>query len=537
MIGADVLALSLKKHGIEYVLGIPGHESVVLRSFKEYGLKFITTRHEQAAAFAADGAGRITRCPAIICYSTFGPGATNLLTGVASAFSERSPLIAFCPQVKKENYHPSEGHQSLDLVSIFKPVTKYAVQIDKVEALSKEVAIAYKIACEERQGPVFITAFLDVLEASADSLEIIEPLTKSLLPLPTEEEMAPVLQLINGSEKPLLVIGGVINRLNIHKELKDFVARSNIPVIATFHGKSSLPEYIKNYLGVISSHEWGAFGSVFEQSDLILFIGHDFAEGKIHKCWQKGTKKQVISINTTKNLLFHICNFDIEVVGDIGKILSWFAVNYKSKVSSQYLDFCCSFHRRRIKYLIKPTTKLNDAKNYFIEIRKHLREEDILVLDVGIHKHLGGLILERNAPNSILFSNGLSSAGFGFPASIGAKMFSPNKELFCISGDGGFLMNIQELETIIREKIKINIILFEDKEYGLIRQYQEISYDFNYGTKFDNPDFKKICDAFGLDYYKIRSIDDIGPSMELARSNENSSIIHIKAHYDYSKLL
>jgi acetolactate synthase-1/2/3 large subunit len=160
-----------------------------------------------------------------------------------------------------------------------------------------------------------------------------------------------------------------------------------------------------------------------------------------------------------------------------------------------------------------------------------------LVLDVGIHKHLGGLILERNYPNSILFSNGLSSAGFGFPAAIGVKLINPWKEVICITGDGGFLMNIQDLETIVREGIKLIIILFEDKEYGLIRQYQEINYGFNYGTKFNNPEMEDISRAFGLDYYKISSLKEVKEKLILARERKGSSLLHIEAIYDYGKLI
>jgi len=538
MIGADILALSFKAHGINYLLGIPGHESVIMNSFQKYGLEFITTRHEQAAAFAADGVGRIKHYAGVVCYSTFGPGATNLLTGVASAFSDRSPLIAFCPQVKNGNYHPTEGHQSLDLVSIFKPVTKYAVQINQVEDISKEVAIGFKIASSERQGPVFLTSPLDVLETEAEALQIVEPLPIEPLPFPASEKMNLLLKLIQESTKPLLIVGGVINRLVAHKELNDFVAKLKIPVITTFLGKSSLPESTENCLGTISSHELWAFDSIFEVCDLILFIGYDFAEGKIHKCWQKGTPKKIISINTITHSLPHIFNFELEVEGNVGEILKWLTANYRGNGNfNQYLNFCSDFRRQRIKFLTTPTLNGSNAKNYFIEIRKYLKDADILVLDVGIHKHLGGLILERNMSNSIVFSNGLSSAGFGFPAALGVKLISPEQEVFCITGDGGFMMNFQELETIVRRKIKLIIILFEDKEYGLIKQYQRMNYDFNYGTKFENPDFSFISRAFGLDYSRVESVDNIGACIESARLSKNSSLIHIETHYDYSKLL
>jgi len=530
---AELLVRCLENEGVEYIFGLPGEENLeLLQALKQSSIQFITTRHEQGAAFMADVYGRLTG-KAGVCLSTLGPGATNLMTGVADANLDRAPLVAITGQVGTDRMH-IESHQYLDLVAMFAPVTKWNKQIVRPNNTPEIVRKAFRMAQTESPGAVHI----DLPENIAAMVAEGKPLRAmpSAVPVASEESLQRAAIAISQASYPMILVGNGAIRNRASEEITRFAKALNIPVTNTFMGKGVLDYTDRRSLWTVGLQQRDYVACALDESDLIVAIGYDLIEYGPKK-WNPSGDRPIVHIAPTPAEIDSSYIPTVEVVGDISDALSEIgkrihrpASKSGGEMSPRFASLRADMQKNYEQYAddegfpIKPQKLLYD-------LRQVLDPEDVVISDVGAHKMWVARHYHCARPNTCLISNGFASMGIAIPGAVAAKLVHPNRKVVAVTGDGGFMMNCQELETAHRLGLAFVTIIFNDGGYGLIEWKQESSYQESSYIKFNNPDFVMLAESMSLKGYRIESAADFLPTLKEALAQNVSVVIDCPIDY------
>ena len=527
---AELLVQCLENEGVQYVFGLPGEENLhVLEALKTSSIQFITTRHEQGAAFMADVYGRLTG-KAGVCLSTLGPGATNLMTGVADANLDGAPLVAITGQVGTDRMH-IESHQYLDLVAMFAPVTKWNKQIVRPSITPEVVRKAFKRSQTEKPGAVHI----DLPENIAAMPVEGKPLNKDN----SEKTYASFASIraaagaISQAVNPIILVGNGAIRAHASDAVTQFATQMNIPVVNTFMGKGVIPYTHPLALWSVGLQQRDFITCGFDNTDLVIAIGYDLIEFSPKKWNPEGTIP-IIHIAATSSEIDSSYIPQVEIVGDISDSLNEilkladrhnkpnpYSISLRSNIRADYEEYA-----NDDEFPIKPQKLIYD-------LRQVMGPDDIVISDVGAHKMWIARHYHCHSPNTCIISNGFAAMGIAIPGALAAKLVYPDRKVVAATGDGGFMMNCQELETALRVGTPFVTLIFNDGGYGLIEWKQENQFGLGNSSfvHFGNPDFVKFAESMGLKGYRVESVADFVPLLKEALAQDVPAVIDCRVDY------
>ena len=537
MKASDLFVKCLEEEGVERIFGVPGEENAdVMISLNDSKIDFVLCRHEQAAAFAADAYGRLTG-KAGVCLATLGPGATNLVTGLADANMDRAPVVAIIGQGSTKRLH-KESHQNMDSVAMMRPISKWSQSILSADNITEVVRKAFKVAVAEKPGVTVIELPEDLAKLDVGDT----PLTpvKVRRPAADHKAIAQAVDLIGKASNPIILAGNGAIRKRAAAQLSRLAQKTGIGVVNTFMGKGAVSMHDEHCLYTMGLGSGDYNNLAFDDADLVISCGYDLVEYS-PSAWNRKNQetKKIIHIDFWEAEVDKDYQPDVEVVGDLADAL-WqlnealnqkfegklplFEVKKRSELREKLTqDFAAEKDDTSIP--VKPQKILWD-------VRQVLGDEDILLSDVGAHKMWISRYFQCVEPNTCLISNGFCTMGFAMPGSIGAKIAFPERRVLSISGDAGFMMNVQDLETAVRRKLNIVAMVWEDGEYGLIKWKQQNGFDGKHSDlAFTNPDFEALASSFGMWGKKVTSTDQIVPLLEEAFSQEGPALISVPVDY------
>lgn len=525
---AELFIRCLENEGVDKIFGIPGEENLhVMDALRNSSIEFITVRHEQAAAFMADVHGRLTG-KAGVCLATLGPGATNLITGFADANMDRSPVVAIAGQGATTRMH-KESHQILDLVSLFAPISKYSVEILEPEIIAELVRKAFKDAQAEKPGGAFIS-FPENIAGETLGAEILPLKVQSpMTPDAPEAKIQQAAQLIDDAKFPLIMAGNGVIRNHASDALVAFAEKLNIPVTQTFMAKGSIPFSHPLSLGSVGLQAQDYVACGFDRADVVICIGYDMVEYHPH-LWHPNKDKKIIHIDLNYAEVDAHYILEAGVLGNISSALTRIAAQAKKTHAGKTENLKGIIMEELDEYANDESYPLKPQKILF-DTRKVLADDDILISDVGAHKMWIARLYRAERPNTCIISNGFAAMGIGVPGAIAAKMAYPHKNVLTITGDAGFMMNSQEIETALRYNIAIVIMIWNDCEYGLIKWHQERRFGHSNHISFNNPDFVKYAESFGAKGYRVEKAQDLAATLEKAFADNTVVIIDVAVDY------
>ncbi len=534
MKAADLFVKALVNEGTEYIFGIPGEENLdLLESIRKSSIKLILTRHEQAAGFMAATYGRLTGKTGV-CISTLGPGAANLVTAAAYAQLGGMPMLMITGQkpIKKSK----QGRfQIVDIVNMMKPLTKYTRQIINGNTIPAFVREAFRLAEEERPGAVHLELPEDIAREIVDSP--IFTIDRVRRPSPDEKAVNKAVAMIENAKHPLILIGAGANRKRVQKWLLNFINKTGVPFFVTQMGKGVIDERHPLYLGTAALSENDYVHCAINKADLIINIGHDIIEKPPFFMEHNG--KNVIHVNFFSAEVDQVYFPQLEVIGDIANSLwqitekimtkeTWdfqYFLDMK-KEAEKYIDYCTIDDIDISHFPVTP-------QHLVAEVRKVMPSNGIISLDNGIYKIWFARNYKAHAPNTVLLDNALATMGAGLPAAIASKLVYPDRAVIAICGDGGFMMNSQELETAVRLEVNITVMILNDSAYGMIKWKQEAMNLPDFGLDFQNPDFIKYAESYGAHGYRIQKTEEI--SDLLGKCIKELGVHVIDVPVDYSE--
>ena len=542
---ADLLVDCLEAEGVEYVFSVPGEETMdILDALsRSESIRHITTRHEQGAAFMADVHGRLTG-RAAVAMGTLGPGATNLITGIADAYLDRAPMVAITGQASSDKLH-KEAHQVVDIVEMFRPVTKWNTRLEHVSALPEIVRKAFRVATLSKPGPTHIEVPENVAGTRLGANEALRPLrpAQAYFPEPTDAAIAHAARLIAASQRPIVLAGNGVLRRNASDALRAFAKGLHVPVAVTFMGKGAVDDRSHLSLMAVGLQARDHVLTGFDRADLVIAVGYDLVEYAPAR-WNPDGKKRVVHIDTQPAEVDAAYQPEVELVGDIDGALerlltALLPVGIGGRSATQRheakevlvnadlrtelladLDVCVNDQ----SYPIKPQRAI-------YELRRALGPKDIVVSDVGAHKIWVARLYQAYEPNTVIISNGFASMGIGLPGAIAAKLVHPDRKVVALTGDGGFLMNSQELETAKRIGANVVVVIWRDDGYGLIDWKQRNEFGHPFGVEFGNPDFVAYARSFGIAGFRPESADDLYPTLMRALETDGPAVVEVPIDY------
>ncbi len=500
MNGADLLVKSLENEGVEYIFGLPGEENLLfLESLRKSSIKLILTRHEQAAGFMAATYGRLTGRPGV-CLATLGPGATNLVTSISHALLGGMPSVFITGQkpIKKSK----QGRfQIIDIVRMMKPVTKMSRQIVSGDSIPATVREAFRQAMEEKEGPVHLELPEDI--AAETSTTSPFKVTNAPPARASQEAMNKVIPLIQKAKNPLLMIAAAANRHQNCHSLREMVERTGIYFFATQMGKGVINEYSNKCLGTAALSDHDYLHCAINKADLIINVGHDVVEKPPFFMNHNGL--EVIHINYYSATIDPVYFPQHELIGDISETIKEISKRIKpdSLTGDGYFTRIQGEINKHILQKNTPVTFPPSPQQLVTAIREVVPEDSILSLDNGMYKIWFARNYKATTSYSLLLDNALATMGAGLPVAIAAKMIHPGKKVIAICGDGGFMMNSQEIETALRLNLDLLIIILKDNGYGMIRWKQAEAGLPDFGFKFNNPDFVAYARSYGAGGYRL----------------------------------
>jgi acetolactate synthase-1/2/3 large subunit len=528
MKASDLMVKALENEGVKYIFGIPGEENLdFLNSLKDSSIQLILTRHEQAAGFMASTYGRLTGKPGV-CLSTLGPGATNFVTAAAYAQLGAMPMIMLAGQ--KPIRKSKQGRfQIVDVVGLMQPITKYSEQIVDANNVPSMVREAFRVAAEERPGAVYLELPEDIADEETDAtlFDVVGHRRPEADPKSIQKAAA----MIAKAERPLVLIGAGANRKRTGKALKKFIDKTGIYFFNTQLGKGVIDERHEKFIGTAALSDNDFLHCAINRADLIINVGHDVIE-KPPFFMEKGGK-DVIHIN------FFAANIDdvyfpqLNVVGDISG-----SINQLTKVIE--IDPSRDFsYFERVKHEVEShLTKYFEDNRYpmlpqrLVSIlRKQLADDDIVTLDNGVYKIWFARNYKCYQPNTLLLDNALATMGAGLPSAMAAKQLNPDRKVVSVNGDGGFMMNSQELETAVRMKLDLVIIILNDNAFGMIKWKQQgMGFD-NFGLDYGNPDFVQYAESFGATGHRPTSTAEFEKTLDSALNSKGVHLIDLPVDY------
>ena len=532
MKAAQLFVKCLENEGVEYIFGIPGEENIdVMDALLDSPITFVTTHHEQGAAFMADVYGRLTG-RAGVCMSTLGPGATNLITGVADANMDRAPIVAIAGQGATTRLH-KESHQILDLVSMFRPITKYATQILQPGIVPEIVRKAFKVAQTEKPGATFIDFPENVAEMTTDKQPIkVQRAYTSEAPGHKVDEAA---RLITAAKAPIILAGNGVIRQGAADALVTFAEVLRIPVANTFMAKGVMPFTNELSLGTIGLKARDLPWFAFEKADVIICVGYDMVE--YHPdMWNPAGDKTIIHIDALPAEVDEHYIVAVGVLGDIPTSLRAIALHAKPQTSSPFKAVRKAIAADRAEFSQDTGFPVKPQKIVW-DLREVLGPDDIAISDVGAHKMWMSRMYRAERPNTCIISNGFAAMGIAVPGAIAAKLAYPDRKVVAVTGDAGFMMNSQEIETAIRMKTPFVVLIWNDSEYGLITWHQLRHFGRPSHIAFKNPDFVKYADSFGAKGYRVERAEDLLPTLEKALADDTVVIVDCPVDYAENMLL
>jgi acetolactate synthase-1/2/3 large subunit len=526
---SDLFVECLEAEGVGHVFGIPGEETLDLNeSLEDSSITFVPVRHEQGGAYMADMYGRLTR-RAGVCLGTLGPGATNLITGVADAFLDRSPLVALTGQADLERMH-KESHQHIDVVSMFRPVTKWNVRLQSSRVIPEVVRKAFKVAQAQKPGPTHIELPEDVMADTVDA----EPLPVQLRvrrPEPSADELLDAAAVIRAADHPVVLAGNGVARVGAAAALREFARATGIGVAETFMGKGLLDYEDPRALGTVGlqSRDYALAG--FDEADVVITVGYDLVE-HAPRNWNPDRDKTIVCIDTVSPEVDEHFMTEANLVGDIEHILERLAEELRDTNRG-------SAAGSRLNEIVLGRFEAGRGDDNFPacppralwEIREALGPRDMLISDVGLHKLWIARMFPAHEPDTVFIANGLAGMGLALPTAIAAKLVHPERNVVTVNGDGGFLMNMQELETAVRLRTAIVNVIWENSQFGSIVWKQDKKFGRHFGVDFTNPDFVGLAGAFGMPAWRIEAIDDFGPTLRRALDLDVPSLIVLPIDY------
>ena len=531
MKAAELLVRCLENEGVDLVFGLPGEETLELTdALLGSRTRFIEARHEQGAAFMADVYGRLSG-KAGVCLSTLGPGATNLLTGVADAFLDRAPLVAITGQASLNRRH-KESHQYIDVMSMFKPVTKWSASIPKAEVIPEAVRKAFKIAQTEKPGATHLELPEDVAEEQLGDASRLQPLfvQAPVMPEPSPAQVARAVRTISGAQRPVILAGNGVIRSRAHEAVREFARRVHIPVLHTFMAKGTLPDSEPLSLYTIGLLARDYTSAVMEHADVVIAIGYDFVE--YAPCfWNPHRDKRIVHIDGSPAEVDEHYIVDVGLLGDlrhsldlIGAAVPPFDLSWSSIARKTVLDGFEAELAGSPSWPLRP-------QHLMRELRTALRPDDLVVCDVGAHKLWMARMFACEVPNSCIISNGFAAMGIAVPGAIAAKLSFPERRVVAVTGDGGFLMNSQELETAVRLVLPLVVLVWRDNGYGVIRWKQQLRFGRTSAVEFGNPDLVQYARSFGAIGYRVAEPSELGAVLEEALKSKVPAVIDCPVDY------
>jgi acetolactate synthase-1/2/3 large subunit len=532
MKAAELFVKCLENEGVEYVFGLPGEENLDVMDalLDSPSIQFVTCRHEQGAAFMADVYGRLT-AKAGVCLSTLGPGATNLITGVTDANMDHAPVVAIAGQASTHRLH-KESHQVLDLEELFRGITKYSSRLLTPDIIAEVVRKAFKLAQSEKFGAAFIEFPENIAEMEVEG----EPLMVNAPhpPEPPAEKVEHAAAIISQAKNPIILAGNGVIRGRAWRQLAEFAKELRIPVANTFMAKGVIPFKHKMALGSagLQANDYVSCG--FNRADVVICVGYDLVEYHPY-LWHPTKDRTIIHIDTSPAEVDAYYNVAVGVVGDIKhsllRIMKVASPHTGTAMRSlrQALIEDMNQHKDDSAVPIKPQKIIWD-------LRTAMELEGIAVCDVGAHKMWMARMFRCEYPNTCLISNGFASMGIALPGALAAKLVYPERQVVAVTGDAGFLMNLQELETAVRLKLAFVVLIWNDSGYGLIEWKQLNQFGRKAYVDFGNPDFVKLAESFGCKGYRIEKGEELLPTLEKAL-NDKTTISVIDCPVDYSENL
>ena len=519
---ADLLVACLETEGVEHVFGVPGEElEDLLFAIRDSKIEFVPVRHEQGAAFMADVHGRLTG-DAGVCLSTLGPGATNLLTGVADAQLDKSPLVAITGQGGRERLH-KESHQALDIVDMFEPVVKWNAQISEPEVVAESVRKAFKVSEYEKPGATHLEFPEDVAAEGIDATPLpARGRVRRSAPDPDSVERAA--DLIDASSRPIVLAGNGAVRTRSATRLRELVERLEVPVVATYMGKGAISDREPHSLMTLDSGPGGEADEAIGRADCVIAVGYDIAEHD-PAGWNSDLGATVIHLDHEPAEVYRHYNPEVEIVADISASLRALAEAVPSGAGEAW---CIDVHDR-IETSATRTPDRDDpvtVRNVLPILREVMADRDVLLSDVGSHKMAIAQDFPVYEPNTCIISNGLASMGISVPGGLAADL-ATDTNVVAATGDGGFLMNGAEIETATRLGLGYTILLFNDNDYGLISEKQDEHTGEHYGTELSNPDFVALAESFGIDGYRPESWEELRSTLEETVPSERMALVEV----------
>jgi len=521
--GAQILIESLKKEGVEVIFGYPG--GVLLPTFDvlyDAPINFVLVRHEQAAAHAADGYARATGKVGV-CLATSGLGATNLVTGIATAYMDSIPMVAITGQVKT-SLIGNDAFQEADVTGITRPITKHNYLVKNVEDLSLVIKEAFYVASTGRPGPVVIDLPVDVQFAETEFQYPSDISMRGYKPTYTghQGQVKKAAKLIEKSKKPVIYAGGGIIISGASAQLREFAEKIQAPVVTTLLGLGGFPQTHELSLGMLGMHGTAYANYAVTESDLVIAVGSRFDDRVTGRLDAFAPDAKVIHIDIDPSSVSKNVAVDIPIVGDAKKILVELNKVVKKPDTAAWLKKMHAWKKDHPLYYSQEGSRIKPQ--YVVEqIYEATKGDAIICTEVGQNQMWAAQYYKYTEPRTFISSGGLGTMGYGFPAAIGAKLGCPEKTVFDIAGDGSIQMNIQELATAVENKISVKIAILNNSCLGMVRQWQELFYKKRYSyTKLPSlPDFVKVAEAYGAVGMRIKKKEDVLPAIEKAMSIDN----------------
>ena len=525
---SDLLVQALEAEGVEHIFAVPGEENLdFVESLRTSKIKLVLTRHEQGAAFMAATYGRLTG-RAGVCMATLGPGATNFATPAAYAHLGGMPLIMITGQkpIKKSK----QGQfQIIDVVKLFDPICKMSKQIVHGNTIPSLVREAFRLAEEERPGAVLLELPEDIAAEECNA-PIIEPHERHYA-VAGDKVLDEAVKLIKNAKMPLVLIGAGANRHDAHEALADFVETSRIPFFNTQMGKGVIDERSELFLGTAALSDGDYLHCAIERADLIINVGHDVIEKP--PFFMEVNGKKVIHLNYKSAQVDQVYFPQVEVVGDVAASIN----ALKEKLGGE-VKFDKSFFEKIRSEVEKHVAEgIDDARfpvvpqRFVADTRRAMGDKDIIALDNGIYKLWYARNYKAYQPNTVLLDNALATMGAGLPSAMMAAMLHPDRRVMAICGDGGFMMNSQEVETAVRLNLNLVITVFNDSSYGMIRWKQSHAGFDDFGLEFGNPDFVKYAESYGATGHRVESAEDLLPTFERAFKAGGVHLVDLPVDY------
>ncbi|MGA8254149.1 MAG: acetolactate synthase large subunit [Mycobacterium sp.] len=528
---AQLMVKCLENEGVSVVFGIPGEENIrfiqALASSKS--IRYVLTRHEQAAAFMAEMYGRVTGRAAVVS-ATLGPGAINMQLGVADATTNSTPMVAISAQVGQDREY-KESHQYVDLVSMFAPITRWAAGVPTARAIPEMFRKAFKVAETERPAAVYLAVpeHIDADEADYDLSPLPRNVVRAEAPAPGQVERA--VDILRKANRPVVLAGHGAARADATKALVRFSEEFAIPVANTFHGKGVMPDDHPNSIGTIGfmRHDYVNFG--FDNADVVIAVGYELQEFDPVRI-NPQADKQIIHIHRFPAEVDAHYSVGVGIIGDISASLDALTDGlaghgYEADPEipgSGLLAEECTRGQQDSRYPLAPQRVVADT-------RAAMGRHDVVLVDTGATKMWMARLYPTYERNTCLISNGLSTMGFALPGALGVKLARPESKVLAVVGDGAFLMNSQEIETAVRERIPLVVLIWDDGGYGLIEWKMDLELGAHYYVRFGNPDMVTYAESFGAKGYRITSAAELLPTLQAALDDDGVSLICCPVDY------